>query len=40
MDLSTPGLAGHLRATALEKLAVDQPNYSAYRRAVEQQEKP
>jgi hypothetical protein len=34
-DLSTPGLAAHLRATALEKLAVDQPTYSAYRRATE-----
>ena len=33
MDLSTPGLAEHLHATALEKLAVDQPTYSAYRRA-------
>lgn len=36
MDLSTPGLAAHLRATALEKLAVDQPSYSAYRRETEQ----
>jgi len=33
MDLSTPGLAQHLHDTALEKLAVDQPTYSAYRRA-------
>lgn len=33
MDFSTPGLAEHLHATALEKLAVDQPTYSAYRRA-------
>jgi len=35
-DLATPGLAEHLRATALEKLAVDQPTYSAYRQAVDQ----
>lgn len=35
MDLSTPGLGEHLRATALEKLAVDQPSYPAYRRAIE-----
>lgn len=33
-DLATPGLAAHLRATAMEKLAVDQPTYSAYRRAL------
>lgn len=39
MTLETPGLAAHLRQTAIEKLAVDQPNYSAFRRAVEQQEK-
>lgn len=32
-DLATPGLAAHLRATAMEKLAVDQPSYSAYRKA-------
>ncbi|MBN8608803.1 MAG: protein kinase [Caulobacterales bacterium] len=37
LDLQTPGLAAHLRATALEKLAVDQPNYSAYRRARQSQ---
>lgn len=28
----TPGLAEHLWATTLAKLAVDQPNYAAYRR--------
>jgi hypothetical protein len=38
MDLSTPALATHLHATALEKLAVDQPGYSAYRRATESME--
>ena len=31
MDLATPGLADHLWATTLEKLAVDQPNYASYR---------
>lgn len=35
MTLSTPGLGAHLRATALEKLAVDQPSYAAYRRALD-----
>jgi hypothetical protein len=37
VDLSTPGLAAHLRATAMEKLAVDQPSYAAYRQALAQQ---
>lgn len=36
-DLKTPGLFDHLYATALEKLAVDQPNYSAYKRAIAQE---
>jgi hypothetical protein len=31
-DLNTPGLAEHLWQTTLAKLAVDQPNYAAYRR--------
>jgi hypothetical protein len=31
-DLQTPGLAEHLWKTTLAKLAVDQPNYAAYRR--------
>jgi DNA-binding response OmpR family regulator len=30
-DLSTPGLKDHLWATTLDKLAVDQPTYAAYR---------
>jgi Domain of unknown function (DUF6285) len=34
--LATPGLREHLRETTLAKLAVDQPGYSAYRRALEQ----
>lgn len=35
IDLSTPGMVEHLRLCMLAKLAVDQPNYSAYRRALE-----
>jgi len=31
-DLQTPGLAEHLWQTTMDKLAVDQPNYAAYRR--------
>jgi Domain of unknown function (DUF6285) len=31
-DLNTPGLAEHLWQTTMAKLAVDQPNYAAYRR--------
>jgi hypothetical protein len=31
-DLQTPGLAEHLWQTTMDKLAVDQPNYVAYRR--------
>jgi len=31
LDFSTPGLADHLWATTLAKLAVDQPSYAAYR---------
>jgi Domain of unknown function (DUF6285) len=31
-DLQTPGLAEHLWQTTMAKLAVDQPNYAAYRR--------
>jgi len=34
MGLATPGLAEHLRETTLAKLAVDQPRYAAYRRAM------
>jgi uncharacterized protein DUF6285 len=32
LDLRTPGLAEHLWQTTMNKLAVDQPNYAAYRR--------
>jgi hypothetical protein len=34
-DLQTPALAKHLWQTTLAKLAVDQPNYAAYRRELE-----
>ena len=32
VDLATPGLAEHLWATTMDKLAVDQPNYALYKR--------
>jgi|SRR5450756_481629 len=35
MGLQTPGLSAHLWQTTMDKLAVDQPNYAAYRREVE-----
>jgi hypothetical protein len=35
MDLQTPGLSDHLWQTTLAKLAVDQPNYAAYKRELE-----
>ncbi len=38
LTLETPGLIDHLRATTLAKLAVDQPGYSGYRRALERGE--
>jgi hypothetical protein len=31
IGLSTPGLVDHLWQTTLDKLAIDQPNYAAYR---------
>jgi hypothetical protein len=34
-DLQTPGLGDHLWQTTMDKLAVDQPNYAAYRRELE-----
>ncbi len=33
VTLATPGLADHLWATTMAKLAVDQPNYAAYQHA-------
>jgi hypothetical protein len=35
LDLQTPGLAEHLWQTTLAKLAVDQPNYAAYKKELE-----
>ena len=35
LDLNTPGLAAHLWQTTMDKLAVDQPNYAAYKRELE-----
>lgn len=35
--LETPGLADHLWATTMAKLAVDQPNYAAYRRELKRE---
>ena len=32
IDLQTPGLAEHLWQTTMDKLAVDQPGYAAYKR--------
>ena len=32
IDLQTPSLSAHLWQTTMDKLAVDQPNYAAYRR--------
>jgi hypothetical protein len=34
VTLDTPGLADHLWATTMEKLAIDQPQYAPYRRAL------
>ena len=34
MTLDHPGLREHLRATAIDRMAIDQPDYSAYRAAV------
>ena len=34
-DLQTPGLAEHVWQTTMDKLAVDQPNYAAYKRELD-----
>jgi Domain of unknown function (DUF6285) len=34
-DLETPGLTAHLWQTTMDKLAVDQPNYAAYKRELD-----
>jgi len=36
LTLETPGLADHLWAITMTKLAIDQPKYSGYRRAFEE----
>ena len=36
IGFETPGLLEHLRATSLAQLAVDQPRYASYRRALEE----
>jgi hypothetical protein len=40
LDLSTPGLADHLWATTLAKMAVDQPSYAAYRASLAERGSP
>ena len=35
VDLQTPDVAEHLWQTTMDKLAVDQPNYAAYKRELE-----
>ena len=40
LDLQTPGLADHLWQNTMDKLAVDQPNYAAYRRELQGDKKP
>ncbi|HEX7776466.1 MAG TPA: DUF6285 domain-containing protein [Parvibaculum sp.] len=39
ISLETPGLADHLWTITMTKLAIDQPNYSGYVRALEEQGK-
>ena len=38
LDLQTPGLSEHLWQTTMDKLAVDQPNYAAYKRELQSKE--
>jgi hypothetical protein len=40
MNLATPGLADHLWAVSLAKMAVDQPTYAAYRAALAERGDP
>lgn len=37
MDVATPGLTEHLRSTVMAKLAIDNPRYESYRRALREQ---
>ena len=34
VDMQTPGLASHLWQTTMDKLAVDQPSYTSYKREI------
>ena len=40
MTLETPGVAEHLWATTMAKLAVDQPNYASYKRERARDDRP
>ncbi len=40
LDETSPGLLEHLRQTAIEDLQIDQPRYSAFRRALAARESP
>jgi len=40
IDLTTPGLEDHLWASALAKMAVDQPTYAAYRASLAERGQP
>jgi Domain of unknown function (DUF6285) len=40
IDLAKPGLKEHLWASVMAKLAVDQPRYASYQRALGAQKKP
>ncbi|MCC5887938.1 MAG: hypothetical protein JJT88_16000 [Gammaproteobacteria bacterium] len=35
MDVQTPGLTEHLRSTVMAKLAIDNPRYQSYQRALQ-----
>ena len=37
MDVQTPGLTEHLRSTVMAKLAIDNPRYKSYQRALNEQ---
>jgi Domain of unknown function (DUF6285) len=39
VDLQTPGLAEHLWQTTMDKLAIDQPTYTAYRRELQKTDR-
>ncbi|MCC6920447.1 MAG: hypothetical protein IT548_14710 [Alphaproteobacteria bacterium] len=39
MDLDTPGLAEHLRLTTIDKVRIDQPNYSGLKTALAREDR-